>query len=469
MMDLRAFSLFDSISDTQLTQCVVGEPRTLQPGEHLFREGDWMREFFLVVEGTLQVYRLIQGNRTPVSGFVAGQFGGEVPILSGTPHLANGVATSELKLFVMDEEAFWSLMHVCPGVREKILANMAHRMQELQTMSSQREKLVALGTMSAGLAHEINNPASAAKRAAQTLCTTLDEFGRHAGGMFRNVMFKPSPELSAQPFEELRGRFNPEGFDLDPIRQGELEDDLTDWLEELEVEDPWEAAAAYIGGGYTREHLEGLADQLKPEYIAPFLRWVSYEVEMRQLAYTLAESSARVSTLVVAMKQYSYMDRDLEKADTDLHDGLHNTLVILKHKFKKKAITVSKEYAADVPPVPAFGAELNQVWTNLLVNALDVLPADGTGRITLRTFLDPTDPNLVTVEVEDNGRGIPPDVLPRIFEPFFTTKGVGKGTGMGLDITHRIVVNNHGGTITVDSEPGRTTFRVCLPVQAEVC
>ena len=248
--------------------------------------------------------------------------------------------------------------------------------------------------------------------------------------------------------------------ELDPIDLSEREDDLADWLEEHNVEEPWSVAATLVATGFTREFFEDFIETLVPEYIGDFLKWLPMDIEMQMLSEDLAISTERISSLVGAMKSYSYMDQANAKSPTDLNKGLVDTLRVMAHKFRKKNIKINKDLG-EVPVFGAYGGELNQVWTNLLDNAADAVPDTG-GEITLQTSYDETE-KCVEINVIDNGSGIPEEHQSRIFEPFFTTKEAGSGTGLGLDITYRIVTARHGGTIRVLSEPGHTRFQIQLP------
>ncbi|GAB5520905.1 MAG: ATP-binding protein [Rhodothermales bacterium] len=458
---LRHIDLFEDLTDEDLQSEVCGDLRHLKAGEVLFHDGDPAVHFYIVLDGVIRVTRTVQGADIPLIDFSAGMSGGEVPILMGTQHVARGFALADTTVFLISADKFWAMMGACPTVRAKVLAHAAERMHQLQTLSFQREKLVSLGTMAAGLAHELNNPASAARRFAQNLTETLREFDIHATMLLKAAMFKDLSQEPEDPFDILHSVIDLD-LDLPPIELSEREDDLGDWFEGLGIGNPWDAASTLAAVGYTQPWLEDFAERVVPEHVTNFLQWMVRDVEMQQLSRDLDESTTRISGLVTAMKSYTYMDRGVSRQETDLHAGLKNTLTILKHRLRKKEVTITKTLDPDLPLVHAFGGELNQVWTNLLDNAIAAVPPEG-GSIHIRTRQDPHFPEVI-VEVEDNGAGIPAHVLPRIFEPFFTTKGVGEGTGLGLDVTHRIVVNRHGGRIDVTSRPGCTCFQVCLPI-----
>jgi signal transduction histidine kinase len=430
----------------------------------MWQEGDEAKYFMVVLEGTFQIYRIIKGQRLFITNFTEGMTGGELPLLAGTPHPGNAAAITDVKLFRINEDNFWQMLSDCVSVRRKILRNMAERSQEMNLLSFQREKLLSLGTMAAGLAHELNNPASAAKRASQSLISTLNEFDHHSTEMLKTAMFK-QPDRPGFLFQPIRDIINID-LKISSLERSEREDDLIDWMEELGLDEAWDIASTLVAVGFTKENLSAFAEQLLPEQLPNFLRWMHKEVEMRLLSQELNISTTRISDLVMAIKQYSYMDQNIQEIQkVDLHEGINNTLLILNHKLKTKQIRVSKEYDEGIPKVSAYGSELNQVWTNLLDNAIDAVPEGG--KITIRTFIDNSciDTSTVAVAITDNGTGIPKELQGRIFEPFFTTKGIGKGTGLGLEIAHRIIVGQHKGDIELSSEPGNTTFTVYVPIE----
>ena len=277
--------------------------------------------------------------------------------------------------------------------------------------------------------------------------------------MLAKVMFRQeiAAENAFQPVIDILENDPPE---LDPMMQGDREDELAEWLEAHAVEEPWNVAANLVAVGFTREFFVDFTQTLKPEYIADFLQWLPMDIEMRVLSEELSISTERISSLVGSMKSYSYMDQANEKSPTDINKGIVDTIRVLEHKLVKKAVQLKKQLG-DIPRFEAYGGELNQVWTNLIDNAVDAVPETG-GEITIETAYDAT-AKCVEINVTDNGHGISEEHLSRIFEPFFTTKEAGSGTGLGLDITYRIITARHGGTINVKSQPGATRFRIQLP------
>ena len=343
-------------------------------------------------------------------------------------------------------------MSACPTIATEVLSVMAQRRPEADAMAQQREKMAALGKLSAGLAHELNNPASATKRAAARLRDSLLTLQRSSFQLGERHL----SDAQKEALLGIQSRAEPPA--LDALALSEREDSLADWLDARGVEGGCMLGGALAEGGIREEDLEALAAQLPdPLALAQGAAWLGSSLEAVELLRTVEQSAERISELVKAIKAYTYMDQAPQQ-EVDVEASLETTLTILRFKWKH-GVEVVRDYAPDLPCITAFGSELNQVWTNLMDNALDAL--DGKGHLFVRTS---SECDQILVEIGDDGPGIPPDVLPHVFEPFFTTKGVGKGTGLGLDTAYRIVVTRHGGDIRVQSEPGATTFQVRLPL-----
>ncbi len=427
-------------------------------GEAVFEQGRPMDHLRIILSGRLDIIRREAGREGAFVTVLAGEVTGLLPYSRAKTYGGTGRATLPLQAACLHRQHFPEMHAHAPGLLERLIGLMLDRTREFTRYSEQQERLVSLGTMAAGLAHELNNPAAAANRAAQTLLETLQSFDEHSSALLREVIFKTQPE-SGDPFSPIYDAMTLKA-PASALLRSDVEDDLSDYLEEHGVERPWDAAGVLVSGGLSRETLESFSARVRPEQVRNVLAWTARDVEMRLLVGELLESIKRISELVGAMKSYSYMDQAHEKGPTDLHEGLNNTLTILKHKFKKKSIRVVTDYA-ELPLVPAYGGELNQVWTNLLDNAVAALPEGGS--VTVSTSLDPSG-QYACVDIADDGPGIPEALQARIFEPFFTTKGVGEGTGLGLDIAQKIVTRRHNGSVQVSSEPGETHFTVRLPL-----
>jgi signal transduction histidine kinase len=335
-----------------------------------------------------------------------------------------------------------------------LIRGLYHTARSIESTARQRESLVTLGTLAAGLAHEINNPASAATRAVDALATACATLVTSVGRLAND-------EISAEQFaalDALRREVTPQTADADPLVRADREQALSSWLARHGIVRAWTIAPPLAATGVDLAWCERAASILEGSALAPGLEWVASTFSAATLLGEVKESTRRISELVAAVRSYSQLDRALMQ-QIDVTDGLDSTLVMLGHKLRD-GVTVVREYSADVPRIEAYAGELNQVWTNLIDNAVDAMAGRGTLRVATRVEDDS-----VVVEIGDTGPGMPPQVASRAFEAFYTTKDVGEGTGLGLDIARRIVVERHGGTISIDSRPGDTVLRVRIPVR----
>jgi signal transduction histidine kinase len=380
------------------------------------------------------------------------------PNLRVDNHLPHGLV---LAFFVLNVSAvaattIFVLYSFVTDRRKLRTLEVAYLNQEMALRQS--EKLATLGTLAAGIAHELNNPAAATGRAAEQLRDVASRL-EEAGLRLRTVTLSPEAQEALRALQARARDRASVPSDLDALGRADKEAAVEDWLDDRGVSDPWNLAAPLSEQGFDPPALAKLADAVGAAALPAVLEWAASLFPVYRLLYEIRQGSARVSEIVGALKSYSYLGQAPAQT-VDLREGLDDTLVILRSRLKD-GITVRRDYGADVPKVPAYGSELNQVWTNILVNAADAM--HGKGAITIRTRRDG---DAAVVEIEDDGPGIPEDVLPRIFDPFFTTKGPGKGTGLGLSTSHAIVTQRHGGEIRADSRPGRTVFTVRLPIAA---
>jgi len=449
--------VFPSFTDEQIEYLLGhGAEKVLEDGEYLFREDDRVDSFYVVLDGAIRISRVEGGAEAEIVTHPPGAFTGQLAILAGKKAAHRARAVGETRLLEITSDAFRDVAAANPEVADIFISTIARRMRQTQAWMRQTEKLAALGKLSAGLAHELNNPAAAARRAADSL---RGAFLRAQENALRNdARFSPDQREALAALQ--REAVGADDAALDTLERSDREDELAMWLEDRGVEEAWDLAPALVGAGLEAERLEDLAGGMEGELLAGALGWLGTTIELSGLAGEVEKSTGRISELVKAMKEYSYMDK-MPAREVDLHEGLENTLAILGHKLKK-GVEVVRNYDRELPRIQAHGGELNQVWTNLIDNAVDAM--HGEGRLEITTGRDGD--GCVVVEISDSGDGIPKDVRNRVFEPFFTTKGVGEGTGLGLDIARRIVKQRHGGDIRVDSEPGRTRFRVRLPIEA---
>ena len=446
--ELRRVPLFAGLI-AQAAGCVPflkqGVERRLGPGEILAREGDLVEHFYILLEGEMQITKRADGREMVLTSYLPGAFFGEVPLLMDSPFVATCRALTASRVYCLPRDLFWQMIGACPDTRRAILRKMAERVHSLEMHTQRRERLVALGTLSAGFAHELNNPAAAAQRAAGQLRECLD-----------SVLSPPKaalPRLAALR-GAARGYARGEGAG-DSLARSDREERLGNWLAARGVGGPWEIAPTLAAAGLD----DGwLAAHLPAEAVPATVSWLAAVLNADSLLDDVERGTARVSALVEAVKSYSYRDQ-APVQEVDLHDGLEATLTMLAGRLEPEAIVLERDYDRALPRLTVYGGELNEVWTSLLDNALDAL--DGRGHIRVRTACEG---GYALVEVRDDGPGIPAEVLPRIFEPFFTTKNIGEGKGLGLDAAYQIIVGHHRGDLRAVSRPGDTRFQVRLPL-----
>jgi signal transduction histidine kinase len=456
---LRQVDLFSELSDSCLERLVdAAHEERLGPGEWVFEEGDLADRFGILTEGLLEWVRVIDGeefvlgSRGPITYF------GAMNLLTEEPAMAGGRTVIDSVLVMIPGDEFRRLLRDEPSVMRGALRVIAPVFQGAQTVLREREKLIALGTLSAGLAHELNNPAAAARRSAAELEKVFQVLHGAVHAFVSTGVERDEAErlvvLQQEALDRAAAAAAP-GDDV--LASADREEALIDALDADGLEG-WRLAPPLAEAGLDPEWLGRLRDAAGPA-LGVATEWIAASLSARGLARELHESTARISEIVAAVKEYTYMDQASTQS-IDVHDGIESTLTILAHKLKKGDVAVEREYDRSLPHITAHGSQLNQVWTNLIDNAIDAVDGSGTVRIVTRRTADQ-----VVVEVCDDGPGVPPELQSRLFEPFFTTKEVGKGTGLGLDVVHRIVTN-HRGQVRLESKPGDTRFQVRLPLDA---
>ncbi len=454
---LRTVPLFQHLPEEKLAWIADhGEKVELEAGDVIARQGDPPDGFYVVMEGGTEWTRKVGQEEIFVVALGEGSIFAELIMVLDAPYPTTGRATADTKLLKLDAGEFWEMLRICPEVLRGILATSVERAELHESVSQKHAKLISLGTMAAGLAHELNNPAAAINRSAaeaREAFRTSSEKAAKLGGLPMTPGQRAAVAGLPGEVAEL-----PQTT-LDAVDRGDLEDEVALWLEHRGVEDAWDVSPTLVGVGLDVGWLDGLADRVPEEVLGGVLEWLAAQVAGDDLLREIEEGSARVSGLVKAIKSHTHMDKAASK-EVDVHAGLDSTLVMLGHKLKKGDVQIVRDYAAGLPKVCGHAGELNQVWTNLIDNAIDAV--EGRGRVGIRTGRED---GRVLVEVSDDGPGIPEDVQDRMFEPFYTTKDVGKGTGLGLDISRRVVVEDHKGDIRVDSRPGETRFQVRLPIR----
>ena len=456
MSDNLSSVLFPVLEEEYLQNLeACGTVIKLEADRLLYKEGDPARYFYVVLDGEIEITKQLGAEEIVVTIHRRGEFTGDLSTLTAGISQASAKSIGVSRVIQFDD--FKQLLKDCPRSIDLFVPTLAERSKELEIKLRQQEKLAALGKLSAGLAHELNNPAAAGRRAAKQLGTAISSLQKKMlslrGKQFSSHHRQLLQKLQQQALDTADDR------SLSPLELSDREDSLADWLENKGVEDAWELVPSLVDAGIEPIHLEKLASDMESRAFSEAMGWLEATLTTNGLVNEVEQSTSRISELVGAIKNYSYMDRSAIQ-EIDIHEGLDNTLKILHHKLKY-GILVNRQYCRNVPTVMVYGGELNQVWTNLIDNAIDAM--DGKGELTIRTAVEN---KCVLVEIIDDGNGIPTEIQSRIFEPFFTNKGVGKGSGLGLDISRRIIIQ-HKGSINFQSRVGKTVFQVRIPLKME--
>jgi signal transduction histidine kinase len=457
--DLRGVDLFDDLDDEQLAPwAAVAAPFELEPGDLLVDPGGPPSGLTLLLEGRVRTMLVDEGREEPLGHQEGPTWIGAIAALTGGKLGVRMRAETPCRAARIETSRFTELVLANPPVHQRIMRQISPVMTRLTVIEQNRERLASLGTMAAGLAHELNNPAAAARRAASDLVDALETVSGTIRSFVEAGISREDAEKLVRLHDEALRRSRDQGA-VGGLDASDAEDEMLEQLEDLDVPDAWQLAEPLAAAGLDGEWLRDVAD-LAGSATGPALRWVAASLTARSLACELLDSAERMSSLVGAVKTYAYMDRG-GVVEADVHEGLESTLVILGHKLKHTDIKIVRDYGNDLPKLTVHGSQLNQVWTNLIHNAIDALGDQGT--ITVRTRRDG---DCVQVDVADDGPGIPEDARAHVLDPFYTTKAVGSGTGLGLDTVRRIVEETHGGSLSFDTSDAGTTFHVRLPVRA---
>jgi signal transduction histidine kinase len=429
-------------------------------GTVLYRQGQTVPSFCMMLEGALRAARMeADGGESPLAEIHAGEIFGESALLLGVQKA--GVqcqTTADTKLLRVDAEGFWRLMATCPTVRQSVLAIAARRIQTFQSITLHQEKLMSLGTLAAGLMHELKNPGAAAKRSAALLRENLTRLQDISMRFCHSPLTQQQTQCLLDMQREVLGR--DKAKPVSTLEEADAEEELANWLEGIGVENAWKLAPTLVAAGWRPDDIACAQSAFPGGALQLALNWLEALISATQQLATIEESLGRLNDLVIAVKKYAYEDKKGEHV-VDIHESIQSTLMILGYKFRHKGLTIEKDFEADLPALKTRGTGLSQVWTNLLDNAIDAAPE--ASRVRIRTWREGGN---VCVGIADQGAGIPAEMREKIFQPFFTTKPPGVGTGLGLEIAKRIVTGQFHGAISFTSEPGNTEFLVRLPVES---
>ena len=464
--EIGSLFLFEKLTPEQLGRlCSEGRVERFEAGP-VYTEGEPATCFFVMIEGTVVLSRRVGGDdvevtRTSQPGVYSGAMQAYLGDRVRQGYNNSMRVTEPTRFFVLPADTFAAIMQEWFPMAVHLLEGLFFGTKSTQRVIGQRERLLALGSLSAGLTHELNNPAAAAVRATATLRERVAKM-RHKLGVISAGPYPREALAKLIEVQERTAELVAKAPTLSPLEAADREDALSDWLDDHGIPDGWRLAPTFVQAGLDVDWLDQVAAEVDPEILPGAIGWLNYTVETELLMDEIEDSTTRISHLVDAAKQYSQLDR-APYQNADVHELLDSTLLMLSGKIGPR-IEVVKDYDQTLPKIPAYPAELNQVWTNLIDNAVHAINSTGgEGTLTVRTALDH---DRLLVEFRDTGPGVPQEIRDRIFDPFFTTKPVGEGTGLGLDISWRIVVNKHHGTLQVESEPGDTRFQVLLPLTA---
>lgn len=453
--DLKIVAEFKHVPDEQLQWLISqGETVEIEKGDLLFDVGEPVIICYIVLDGKMRICAVQSGKEKELRVLDPGQVTGYLPYSRAINSPAFCEAIKDSWIFKCSKDKLIEGFGTHFELIEALVHMMLSRVREFTSIQQQNEKMFALGKLSAGLAHELNNPAAAISRAAALLQTQVSRLPH----LFQSIAdLRIEPEKVEKISNLIINKINTEPPVLTMMQKANLEDELTDWLNDNHLKDT--DPEGLVERGFTTDELDVFKACSTPEHLPVLLEWVSNYLVTNKMAEDIRTSSERISTLVGAVKNFTFMDKNTDRQLTDIHSGIRNTLTMLNYKLRKGNIAVIERYDDSIPQIKIFPGEMNQVWTNIIDNAIDAMEVNGKGNLTITTAHDD---RFLKVTIKDDGPGIPDDIKQNIFAPFFTTKEMGKGSGLGLDVVSRIMIQ-HNGEVKVKSEPGATEFEICLP------
>jgi signal transduction histidine kinase len=456
---LKTFDALKEVPDDQLQWLIDNSICRMVPdGELLSEPGSAMPGTYYIISGKLRLYLPIGGVKREIGDFKAGDISGYLPFSRAKVSTGYATTIGETQLMIFPPEKMQEMIRTKFELTQALVHVMTNRVRSFTALQQQNEKMLALGKLSAGLTHELNNPASAIVRDSESLLKHLQLEPQS----FKSVIaIRMEPEhVDVVTRKLFRVISEKREVNLTLRQRTAREEELTDLFDEMGIDNSDEIAENFVEFGFETEDIQLFRTHIPNEFFSPIFNWINNLLVTERMVQDISESARRIANLVTSVKTYTHMDQGQEKQYADIRIGIKNTFQMLIYKIKKGNITVVKDFDETLPPVKAQIGELNQVWTNLIDNALDAMEPNGKGTLTIKTERER---EFVKVSIIDDGPGIPEEIRSRIFDPFFTTKEMGKGTGMGLEVVQRIV-QQHNGSIKVTSAPGHTVFEVCFPI-----
>ena len=458
LSQLKSIEDFKEVPEPQLQWIIDnGFCKKYEKGDNLFTKGDVMDKMFIILSGRFQI-KIEQNNQfRAVGNFEAKSITGTLPYSRASIASGYAEATVQSQVLVLSKDHFRTMIHEHEELTTALVHNMSSRIRQFTKLQQQNDKMMALGKLSAGLAHELNNPSAAVVRSSQILKKHLSFLPES----FKKVIKIRSTDEQIDCVNNiLFGRVEQGVQNLPLMQRTTCEDEIAEWLENKGVEDGYELAENFVDFGFNQEDLDTIEGCVREEDLLPVINWLNQVLTTEKLVTEIEGASQRINDLVLSVKSYTHMDQAPEKQPVDIHTGIHSTLTMLKHKLIKGGIEMENKFG-ELPPVSIFVSEMNQVWTNLIDNAIDAMEEVDQKKLVIESLVDG---DFVNINIIDSGKGIAQDIEGKIFDPFFTTKPIGKGTGLGLDVVHQIITQ-HNGSIKVYSKPGKTTFNICLPIK----